>query len=272
VDSDTITIFNVLHHLFNFVYSNCDFLFVPDHVMYDKDFQEVWKIHRCYSEEDKWLIPQACFMGFRSSVIKDFFATWKNIWKEWIEPSAFHNFKNPQPEFIGSTFCIEQYALGMALFAYLGSDLKKVCFFNRDLLELYPSYFSAPTNEIRCKQKNVATNVIEDRRTEERPRGIPCWSNRQTSIYRFSQNFPHSNYVYFSNKFMYKAIPISPMEMRTAQYNPQTSKAISVYRTADDILDPNSIIVDLFFQSIIHTYNEQWEVAYNYFKDVYNDV
>jgi len=54
-------------------------------------------------------------MGFKRSIIGSFFAEWKETWRQWIEPHPFANFPNPLPQFPGSAFCTEQYALGMVL-------------------------------------------------------------------------------------------------------------------------------------------------------------
>jgi len=39
----------------------------------------------------------------------------QSLWRKWIEPAPFANFGDPDPAFPGSAFCIEQYALGLAL-------------------------------------------------------------------------------------------------------------------------------------------------------------
>ncbi|CAF5176412.1 unnamed protein product, partial [Rotaria sp. Silwood1] len=54
---------------------------------------------------------QACFMGFKSSCMRTFFGLWKNAWKTWIEPKTFTMYQDLNPDFIGSSFCTEQYAL-----------------------------------------------------------------------------------------------------------------------------------------------------------------
>jgi len=60
-------------------------------------------------------VAQACFMGFKSDHMKEFFLEWEAIWREWITPVPFVRYADPFPSFPGSAFCIEQYALGMAI-------------------------------------------------------------------------------------------------------------------------------------------------------------
>lgn len=47
--------------------------------------------------------------------MQQLFAVWENKWREWIVPHPFAKYPDPMPDFEGSAFCIEQYALGMAL-------------------------------------------------------------------------------------------------------------------------------------------------------------
>lgn len=47
------------------------------------------------------------------------------MWFEWITPTPFTKFPDPYPSFHASAFCIEQYALGMALEKLL-ADVRKM--------------------------------------------------------------------------------------------------------------------------------------------------
>lgn len=78
------------------------------------------------------LIPQACLMGFKAEIIDSLFSLWKAVfclifspigkhWKDWISPKPFAKYRDPNPKFLGSEFCIEQYALGFAI-----NDFSKV--------------------------------------------------------------------------------------------------------------------------------------------------
>lgn len=111
VDSDTITYADLTPFFFDFAMSNAYFYFTPDHVMNDRSFYDNWHA----SVGKICPIPQACIMGFRSDIIKEFFASWKSIWSDWVLPEPFFKYKDPNPDFPGSAFCTEQYALGMAL-------------------------------------------------------------------------------------------------------------------------------------------------------------
>jgi len=113
-DSDTITVADVTPFLLKFANSPHLFYFVADHAMADQEFCNRWKQQR-----PLLLVPQACIMGFKSSVVADFFGTWKGVWRDWIEPHPFARYPDPRPHFSGSAFCIEQYALGMALESFL---------------------------------------------------------------------------------------------------------------------------------------------------------
>lgn len=88
------------------------FLMIPDHVNGDSRFMENWQSQR---GEPAPVIPQACFMGFKSGILKAFLAEWKAEWEDWVTPHAFARHPDPRPHYAGSAFCAEQYALGIAL-------------------------------------------------------------------------------------------------------------------------------------------------------------
>ena len=93
--------------------------------MYDKDFLERWKS----AGLAETLVPQACFMGFKACIIKDFFKLWQSHWNKWITPKPFAEIPDPRPNFIGSAFCCEQYALGCALAEFTSKFNKNIFFF-----------------------------------------------------------------------------------------------------------------------------------------------
>lgn len=115
MDSDTITTRDLRRFLLDFVESAAAFYFVRDHVNFEEKFRSRW-IQQISPEFP--MIPQACIMGFKSSVIREFFQIWKAEWESWITPHPFSRFPDPNPEFPGSAFCIEQYSLGTALAIY----------------------------------------------------------------------------------------------------------------------------------------------------------
>jgi len=134
MDSDTLTYEDMTHFLLRFAESNKQFFFVKDHVMQNSDFVANWTKERALT-----LIPQACFMGFKYNIIEPFFSLWRNIWEKWISPLPFTNFADPNPNFIGSMFCIEQYALAMALAHFLDENFlgdDGLMLFERELILL----------------------------------------------------------------------------------------------------------------------------------------
>eukprot|EP01102_Stenamoeba_stenopodia_P002945 TRINITY_DN12881_c0_g1_i1.p1 TRINITY_DN12881_c0_g1~~TRINITY_DN12881_c0_g1_i1.p1 ORF type:complete len:448 (-),score=100.96 TRINITY_DN12881_c0_g1_i1:55-1398(-) len=110
MDSDSIVIGDMTDFLLDFARSEDSLFFVPDHVMSQEDFCTRWRKQRPLT-----LIPQACLMGFKSSIIESFFKVWKSVWEEWITPFPFARFEDPNPNFPGSAFCIEQYALAVTI-------------------------------------------------------------------------------------------------------------------------------------------------------------
>ncbi|CAF3561227.1 unnamed protein product, partial [Rotaria sp. Silwood2] len=117
MDSDIIVYQDLTYYLQEFRRSSNLFYFILDHVMYDSSFVARWK-----QQHQDTFIPQACFMGFKSSCMSTFFGLWKNAWKMWIEPKPFTMYHDPNPDFVGSSFCIEQYALGNAISDFMAQE------------------------------------------------------------------------------------------------------------------------------------------------------
>ncbi|KAA6310124.1 MAG: hypothetical protein EZS28_056370, partial [Streblomastix strix] len=63
---------------------------LSDRVNRDQLFVSNWE-----DGPDKWFVPQACYMLFRSDMIPSFFQLWETIWKDWLHPSPFS--KHPDP-------------------------------------------------------------------------------------------------------------------------------------------------------------------------------
>jgi len=110
LDSDVIVYRDLTDFLLTFHRSNKLYAFTPDHVNHSSEFRQLWP-----GNKENMFIPQACFMGFKSEIMKVFFQEWENTWKEWITPHPFAKYPDPYPSFANSTFCIEQYALGMTI-------------------------------------------------------------------------------------------------------------------------------------------------------------
>ncbi|KAK2961338.1 hypothetical protein BLNAU_3784 [Blattamonas nauphoetae] len=134
VDSDACVMKDLSPTVNNFVQSGLQYAFLSDHVNNDPRFLENWE-----GGKETCFVPQACFMMFRSASIEQFFSLWQKKWKEWIEPTPFANHKDPAPYFPGSTFCIEQYALGQTLMEILKNDTSKVFIINRAQMFIDPA-------------------------------------------------------------------------------------------------------------------------------------
>jgi len=134
MDSDTVTFGDMTQFLLQFAESNKQFFLVKDHVMFNSDFVGNWT-----RERPLGIVPQACFMGFKHSIIRSFFSIWRHIWESWITPLPFAQYPDPNPNFVGSMFCIEQYALAMALAQFLGDHNlgdDAIMIFERELILL----------------------------------------------------------------------------------------------------------------------------------------
>eukprot|EP01117_Protostelium_nocturnum_P002674 TRINITY_DN134_c0_g1_i1.p1 TRINITY_DN134_c0_g1~~TRINITY_DN134_c0_g1_i1.p1 ORF type:complete len:481 (-),score=189.86 TRINITY_DN134_c0_g1_i1:37-1479(-) len=126
-DSDCIFFQDLRPFLHRFVSSDKNFYLAFDHVMQDKEFVRRWEEQRPLS-----IVPQACLMGFKVPVIPEFFSTWEQIWRDWISPAPFSKYPDPRPHFQGSAFCIEQYAMGMALHSYAS----QILIFGREIMAI----------------------------------------------------------------------------------------------------------------------------------------
>lgn len=154
-DSDTITFGDMTSFLTTFAVSDALFYMTPDHVNSDPEFLKGWtdRVGQLCA------VPQACLMGFKDSVITHFFTFWEAIWKHWITPKPFANFADPNPNFAGSEFCIEQYALGQALH-YKEDWIRDVMWFRREPLAV-PKSGAAPSNVFPSKKTSVQPNTIQ---------------------------------------------------------------------------------------------------------------
>ena len=112
MDSDTLTYADIADTLVAFARAPALFLMTPDHVNYDQRFCALWLQQH---GDEAPVVPQSCFMGFKACVLAPFFQEWRTEWSAWITPYPFANYPDPRPHFVGSAFCAEQYALGVAL-------------------------------------------------------------------------------------------------------------------------------------------------------------
>jgi hypothetical protein len=155
-DSDTITFGDMTEFLTAFAASDAKFYMTPDHVNSDPTFCKNWVANLgalC-------VVPQACLMGFKTDVIAHFFSIWEAIWKHWITPTPFANFRDPNPTFEGSEFCIEQYALAQSLVYKHDIDWsKQVMWFKRQSIAV-PKNGNAPIDTIP-KRVTSATPILK---------------------------------------------------------------------------------------------------------------
>jgi len=151
MDSDSIVIGDMTDFLLDFARSEESVFFVPDHVMSQEDFCTRWRKQRPLT-----LIPQACLMGFKSSIIESFFKVWKSVWEEWITPFPFARFEDPNPNFPGSAFCIEQYALAVTISYFPQLSIRT---FAREYLIVAP--FAEHTGQAIILQQKANTTSTE---------------------------------------------------------------------------------------------------------------
>lgn len=114
VDSDTVSFSDVGKLVADFAKTTCQFALVEDLVTSKPNFQQRWQA-ATGSTNPKPFVPQTALMVFRKSAFARVFPAWEATWRKWIEPAPFAHYGDPDPAFPGSAFCIEQYALGLAL-------------------------------------------------------------------------------------------------------------------------------------------------------------
>eukprot|EP01111_Echinosteliopsis_oligospora_P012584 TRINITY_DN4326_c0_g1_i2.p1 TRINITY_DN4326_c0_g1~~TRINITY_DN4326_c0_g1_i2.p1 ORF type:complete len:708 (+),score=233.94 TRINITY_DN4326_c0_g1_i2:126-2249(+) len=144
LDSDTYTYGDLADMIVRFAKTptNVQCAFVKDHVCHDPSFRSHWR--QTYGFDS--FIPQACFMGFKSTILATVISAWQNVWREWIEPTPFANHPDPCPSLPQSAFCIEQYALGLAL-SRLGLNEHNITEIRRLLVPLPTQPYATPLNE-----------------------------------------------------------------------------------------------------------------------------
>lgn len=144
LDSDVAILKDIVPFANEFYNSGKKFAFLSDHTNRDPNFLANWE-----DGPNCCFIPQACYMLFRSAIIKEFFGLWEKQWRDWIEPEPFKNHRDPAPYFSGSQFCIEQYALGQTLLKYVGSRFDEmVLVIERAYLFVDPSIVSQQAEQV----------------------------------------------------------------------------------------------------------------------------
>jgi hypothetical protein len=171
MDADTFTISNIDPFFQEVHNSNYKMWFIPDHSLEDPVFCSNWKETFAISP----FVPQACFMGFSSVIIKVFFEIWKSKWQQWIFPSPFVSHPDPRPHFNGSEFCIEQYALGNTI-----EQFERDSYSSRQEIFIIPRTVLIVTSP---DNNNTTQNNNNNNRNEE----IQHFSTSNTS-YPFTRN------------------------------------------------------------------------------------
>jgi len=165
LDSDVIVYEDMTPILLEFQHSHKQYAFTKDHVMFDQEFLKRWP-----GNKKRMFIPQACFMCFKSKTMKPFFKVWEETWQEWITPSPFAKFQDPYPNFPGSAFCIEQYALGMAIERSLFDNDEEIMLIPRGLMIVQDT---AGANSVKAEAPDDlrATQGIYSQRWQISPTG-----------------------------------------------------------------------------------------------------
>ncbi|CAF1286841.1 unnamed protein product [Adineta ricciae] len=228
MDSDTVIYNNMTSSLHDFRSSSQMFYFILDHVMYDTNFMKKW----C-EQHPLAMIPQACFMGFKSTVISSFFSLWKQAWIKWIEPQPFSVYQDPNPSFPGSAFCIEQYALGNAVYQFL---VKENFNTHSTAISNYIKTIARKVIPITVKQVKQTKNMLQLNHIVGR---VPCsWSGSgciplMCSFFRYTSNW---SCTYLGR------LPV-----------------VSCNQSS------NSMFVDDFLDCLLHFYNQNYEDGYQWY-------
>ncbi|CAF0771955.1 unnamed protein product [Adineta steineri] len=227
MDSDTAVYRDMTASLSAFRLSTHVFYFTLDHVMYDQNFLNKWQ-----EQHQQTFIPQACFMGFKSIAITSFFDLWKQAWNTWTQPQPFSVYKDPNPSFPGSAFCIEQYALGNAVHSYITKQASTV---NSLLIAQYINVI--PRNLIFIPQTQQQQITNESLKLRSMIGRQPCTSSVPRCV----------PYVYSISRYTssYLAIVKNPM--------------VSVNQCN------GAVFIDDFLDCFVHFYNENYDEGYQWY-------
>jgi hypothetical protein len=210
--------------------------------MFDKNFITNWR-----EQHAETLIPQACFMGFKSSIILLFFTLWKQSWIQWVQPTPFSNYKDPNPTFDGSAFCTEQYALGNAIYQFI-SQQSSTSVLNENLLTKYIKKIERTLILINTGHPEEV-QIIKDKETLSNLCNTSLLSI--TSLSRISLHF-------FS---------LVPFYSYISQQGFVNTSSIGSFALING--DINSVkfsnIIDRFFDCFFHFYNQNYDIAYEWY-------
>lgn len=273
MDSDSIVVGDMTDFLLDFARSEDSLFFVPDHVMSQEDFCARWRKQRPLT-----IIPQACLMGFKANVIEDFVNTWKSVWEEWITPFPFARYEDPNPSFPGSAFCIEQYALAVAISYFPQLSIRT---FAREYLVVAP---------IENKGQALILQTSISKSTEElviRPLGVYDAPNIEhysylsgsSGSFNFSGfsgllsypgslsisggSFNFSGLNLSGGSFSLESFPISFGSFNISGFQGSFSGSLPFSFAGSSGISSGALFFDRFGGSVLHTYNQLYPLIHS---------
>jgi hypothetical protein len=118
-------------------------MLVRDHAMSDAKLAERWRTIAvdAAQQANVCAIPQACVMAFKRRAAAPLFAAWRQAWNEFLTPRPFATIADPSGGARHAPFCIEQYALALAVTRL--AMARDVCWFERGAARVRPSSLPA---------------------------------------------------------------------------------------------------------------------------------
>jgi hypothetical protein len=241
--------------------------FIPDHSLEDPTFCSNWKETFGVAP----FVPQACFMGFSSVIIKLFFEIWKSKWQQWIFPSPFVSHPDPRPHFNGSEFCIEQYALGNAVEQ-----------FEKDSISTRQEIFIIPRTILIVTSPNAKEEIISSHRPHSTSSSYPGFQHVRTNssvpLLSSSYYFPtQSSYCppsqlspsLLSMLTTYTSTTFSSLSLTSTITTQLYEELLQYQQRQQSGLPPQVFIIDnLLSGSLIHTFGVNYQnVRDKYFSD-----
>jgi len=295
MDSDTLVHNDITDFLVQFIKQKEKTIFmVRDHSMSHPEFAERWQSiaseHAPYKQV--CAVPQACVMAFKRSVIGELFDAWRAAWNEYLLPSPFASIADPSDGARHSAFCIEQYALALAVTRLSLSE--KVLWFARGARQVRVS--SMPARPVLPSSFALASDFVlrVARRWSDFASGADLHATveeqlsdaasdvkyrpglQSTTDYGFFDSFASSSYgnVYSSynnvltsqqqqnqqqNQQLHashlkpKQLPL--LKVDGLEYEPLTALALSELAEQSQDSNPDSVQIDLFGDCIYHCYS-----------------
>jgi len=258
LDSDTYIIQDMTRFLVDFHLSPKQFALIKDRVNYYDDFKGNWP----GSKEDLF-IAQACFMGFKADSMKQLFTEWEELWNEWIVPTPFSKFRDPYPSFPGSTFCIEQYALGMAIQKVISNQFDT-------LVQIIPRYDIIVEGNMSLEE--IASAILASSTTEQANvtvSGSSLTSGQQAARSSHTATTTQTNAQegsIVSSSYMLSSAALASMGLGSgsgsgsdnvvsSSYVYQSSGNMSGITGSSTPIVPGAIVVDNFAGLVLHYYS-----------------